>query len=124
MVRKARENKEYVEKELPYRLLTEMYKDSRRSLKELGRELHISYHTISRTLSQLEEKYKLAYTLDLDIKKLGFSEGLIITAKFEEKPEFEYLKQRFEKDPFVQVKRVCQLVLLLELRERAGDGVV
>ena len=101
-MRKARENKEYVEKELPYRLLTEMYKDSRRSLKELGRELHISYHTISRTLSQLEEKYKLAYTLDLDIKKLGFSEGLVITVKFEEKPEFEYLKQRFEKDPFVQ----------------------
>ncbi|MDE1854740.1 MAG: Lrp/AsnC family transcriptional regulator [Candidatus Micrarchaeota archaeon] len=101
-MRASRESKEYVEKELPYKLLLEMYKDSRRSLKELGRGLHISYHTVSKTLSQLEEKYKLNYTLDIDTGKLGFSEGRIITIKFNERPSVELLKQRFQKDVFVQ----------------------
>ncbi len=101
-MRAAREGKEYVENELPHRLLIEMYKDSRRSLKELGRGLHISYHTISKTLSRLEEEYKLNYTIEIDTNKLGFSEGRIIAIKFSERPPVELLKQRLQKDVFVQ----------------------
>ncbi|MGA3021081.1 MAG: winged helix-turn-helix transcriptional regulator [Candidatus Micrarchaeales archaeon] len=99
---KRKESKEYVETELPYRLFIEIYKNSRRSLKELGRSLHISYHTISKTLKRLEDKYNIVYALELDTNKLGFSEGRIITIKFEERPDLDYLKQRFQKDIFVQ----------------------
>ena len=98
----TKESRKYVDKELPYRLLAEIHKDSRRSMKELGRSLGISHHTVSRTLEKLEEKYGLAYTLDFDPGKLGFSEGRIITIKFEERPGLDFLKQRFEKDIFVQ----------------------
>lgn len=98
----GRASKKYVENELPYRLLAELYKDSRRSFKDLGRALNISHHTISNTLKDLEEKYGLAYTLDIDTGKLGFSEGRVITIKFEERPDLDFLKRRFAKDTFVQ----------------------
>ncbi len=98
----TRESKEYVEKELPYKLLNEMYKNSRRSLKELGRNLNISHHTISNTLRRLEHDYNLEYTLDLDATKLGFPEGRVVTIKFEERPDLDFLRERFRKDIFVQ----------------------
>jgi len=98
----SKELRKYIEEELPYRLLIEMYKDSRRSLKELGRTLHISHHTIAKTLKYLEEKYKILYTLDIDTEKLGFSEGRVITIKFGSKPSHDFLKSRFQKDVFVQ----------------------
>jgi len=98
----SKELRKYIEEELPYRLLIEMYKDSRRSLKKLGRTLHISHHTIAKTLNNLEQKYGLLYTLDIDTDKLGFSEGRVITIKFGNKPSHDFLKSRFQKDVFVQ----------------------
>ncbi len=98
----TRETKAYVEDELPYKLLIEIYKDSRRSLKELGRNLNISHHTISNTLKRLEKRYRLEYTLELDTNKLGFSEGRVVTIKFAEKPGLDFLRERLKKDVFVQ----------------------
>lgn len=98
----TREMKRYVEKELPYRLLTEMYNDSRRSLKELARSLKLSHHTLSKALGELEERYGLYYTLDIDTDRLGFSEGRIITIRFGAKPGLDFLKGLLQKDVFVQ----------------------
>ncbi len=98
----SRKTQEFVKSELPYKLLMYLYNDSRAPLKRLGRQFNISYHTVAETLKKLEEKYGLTYTLELDEQRLGFSEGRIITVKFEKVPEIGYLKNRLKKDIFVQ----------------------
>ncbi len=97
-----KETQEFVRKELPYKILSTIYENSRISLKQLGRELNISYHTISKTLQSCERKYKIEYTLELDGIALGFAESRIITVKFENVPKTDELKERFEKDVFIQ----------------------
>ncbi len=98
----SKKTQEFVEKELPYKLLMYLYDDSRAPLKALGREFNISYHTVSEVLKKLEEKYVLSYTLDLNEQALGFTEGRIIAIKFGNMPNVEALKERFKKDIFVQ----------------------
>jgi DNA-binding Lrp family transcriptional regulator len=96
------EVREFIENELPYRMLMRLYEDSRASLRELGRDFGISHHVINSTLRKLEERYGLAYTLDLDETKLGFTKGRIITINFGNKPGVDFIKGRLEKDSFVQ----------------------
>lgn len=97
-------NKKKSEKtgELTHVLLWELYKNSRLSLREFGRRLGVSYHTVSALLEELEGEYRLVYTLNLDSKKLGFSNGEIITIKFESMPNLIELKERLKNDIFVQ----------------------
>jgi len=96
------ETQEYVREGLPYDILKAVYKDSRASLRELGRSLNISYHNIASTLEELGSRYKLEYTLEIDEKALGFAEGRLITIKFEKSPSIDFLKERLAKDIFVQ----------------------
>lgn len=96
------EVKAFIKDKLPYKILMELYKDSRASLRDIGKREGVSHHTVSKTLRELEEKYDLDYTLMLDEKALGFSEGRIITIKFETVPKIDILKERFAKDVFVQ----------------------
>ena len=97
-----RETQKYVKEELPYRLLSSIYLNSRASLRELGRELNISYHTVRSVLRELEEKYGIHYTLEIDEQKLGFTEGRVITIKFGTKPEMDLLKKLLQDDIFIQ----------------------
>ncbi|MDE1828178.1 MAG: Lrp/AsnC family transcriptional regulator [Candidatus Micrarchaeota archaeon] len=98
-----RETQEYVKSGLPYDILREIYKDSRVSLQELGRRFNISYHNIAAALKELEKRYDIEYTLELDEAALGFTEGRIITIKFENPaPSIDFLRERFTKDIFVQ----------------------
>ena len=96
------QTQEYVKNELPYEILMSLYKNSRASLRELGRDLGISYHTINTTLKELEKKYKIEYTLEIDASRLGFTESRIITIKFGTMPDINYLKTRITKDIFIQ----------------------
>mgnify|MGYP001626455661 CR=1 FL=1 len=105
---KSRAVADYIEKELPYQLLMRLNDNSRLSLRKLGRELNISYHVIAAKLKELEEKYKLFYTLDIDTDKLGFAEGRLITIKFEKMPEIDFIKGLFAKDIFVQDAYLAQ----------------
>ncbi len=98
----AKETQEFVERELPYKLLMALYKDSRISLRKLGNELGISYHVVQSTIKELEKNYALFYTLELDETKLGFAEGRIVTLKFKVRPTLEFLEELFKKDVFVQ----------------------
>lgn len=98
----SKETQEFVKKELPYRILSAIYENSRVSLKQLGRDLNISYHTISKILDRCEKRYGIEYTLDLNEIALGFVESRIITVKFEKVPDIDELKERFQKDIFVQ----------------------
>ncbi|MDE1804258.1 MAG: Lrp/AsnC family transcriptional regulator [Candidatus Micrarchaeota archaeon] len=97
----------YVREDLPYRLLKELYKNSRVSLRGLAKELGVSHHTVAKTLERLEEEYEVAYTLELNEAALGFSEGKLITIKFETMPEREKLVERFRKDTFIQDAYLC-----------------
>lgn len=98
----SKKTQEFVEKELPYKMLMYLYEDSRAPLKALGRKFNISYHTISEVLKKYEEKYRLAYTLELDEQALGFTAGRLISVKFASMPNIEKLKERLVKDVFVQ----------------------
>jgi DNA-binding Lrp family transcriptional regulator len=98
----SRQTQEYIEKELPYKVLMSLYENSRTSLRELGNEFDISYHAVSKVLERCEEEYKLAYTLELSEKALGFSEGRVIAIKFETLPEIDFLRDRLSNDIFVQ----------------------
>lgn len=98
----SKKTQEFVAKELPYKLLMYLYNDSRAPLKELGRQFNISYHTVSEVLKKYEEKYKIAYTLELNEQALGFTEGRVIAIKFATMPSIDVLKERFQKDIFVQ----------------------
>ncbi|MCL4373567.1 MAG: hypothetical protein M1360_01520 [Candidatus Marsarchaeota archaeon] len=82
--------------------------NSRLSLRTLGRELGISYHVVAAKLKELEERYKLFYTLDIDTSKLGFAEGRLITIKFERMPSIDIIKGKFAKDIFVQDAYLAQ----------------
>ena len=97
-----RSTQKYIEEELPYRILEQLYKNSRSSLRETGKTLGISYHVVQATLKKLEAKYKIRYTLELDEAKLGFAEGRIITIKFGVKPDIDFIKSLLQKDVFVQ----------------------
>ena len=93
---------EFVKGELPYKILMALYENSRVSLRKIGRDLNISYHTVQETLKELEEKYNISYTLDLDKYKLGFAQGEMITIKFGTMPNIDFLKEKLNKEVFVQ----------------------
>jgi DNA-binding Lrp family transcriptional regulator len=99
---RTEELKKYIDKELPYNILMHMYENSRASLKSLGRSLGVTFPTVARTLKELEQKYSIVYTLELSETALGFTEGRVITIKFENAPDIDMLKKRFTNDIFVQ----------------------
>jgi len=98
----ARKTQEYVKNELPYKLLMSIYENSRASLREIGKKLNISYHVVHAVLKDLESRYQIVYTLDLDEGKLGFAEGRLITIKFGIKPSIDIIKQTIKKEFFIQ----------------------
>ena len=98
----SKEIQEYVETELPYKILMHIYEDSRAPLRELGREAGISHHTISKVLQECEKRYDIRYTLDLDLHALGFHTGKLVTIKFGRVPSADFLKKRLHGDVFVQ----------------------
>jgi DNA-binding Lrp family transcriptional regulator len=97
-----RKTQEYVKNELPYALLMSLYEDSRASLRGLGKRFRISYHVVNSVLEELEGRYDIKYTLELDETKLGFAEGKIITIRFGIKPGIDFIKERIRKDFFIQ----------------------
>jgi DNA-binding Lrp family transcriptional regulator len=88
--------------EAPYRILMSLYKDSRVTVKRLSEELELPRHRIAKILGDLERTRKIAYTLQIDESKLGFSEGRIVTIKFGAAPDMEMIRKRLEKDIAVQ----------------------
>lgn len=94
--------REYVKMELPYRLLMKIYENSRYSLKQLAKENGLTYHTVAKSLADLESRYQLFYTLELNESALGFSEGRLITIKFREMPNIEVIKSLFINDLNIQ----------------------
>ena len=98
----SKEKQEYIKNELKYKLLRELYKNSRLSLRELAKASGVSHHVVKSILEKLEEEYKIVYTLELDEEKLGFAKGKLVTIKFGIKPELEEIKSMLLNDPFVQ----------------------
>ena len=92
----------YIKNELPYKILMHIYEDSRAPLRAIGRQVGISHYTISTVLKELESKYDIFYTLELDPHALGFHSGKLITIKFGIIPDIEMLKRLLKKDVFVQ----------------------
>lgn len=98
----SKEIQRYVEEELPYKILMHVYEDSRAPLREIGRSVGISHHTISSVLSDCEKRYDIRYTLDLNLNALGFHSGKLITVKFGRIPSTDLLKKKLKNDVFVQ----------------------
>lgn len=94
--------REKIKEKLPHELLRLLYLNSRISVKQLSKELGISYHTTSKYLKLCKEKYDLHYTIDVNTHILGFSEARLIAVNFEKMPDIKLLKRYFENDSFVQ----------------------
>ena len=80
----------------------QLYNDSRASLKSVARNQNLSFHRISTALEELESKYEIYYTLNLDEMALGFPEGRLMTIKFKKMPSVDFLKDLFKKDIYLQ----------------------
>jgi DNA-binding Lrp family transcriptional regulator len=98
----SKKKQEYVKNELPYRLLVSVYEDSRASLRGIGKRLGVSYHVVKSALRELEGRYDIRYTLEIDETELGFTEGIIVTIKFGIKPGTDFIKETVRKDFFIQ----------------------
>lgn len=83
-------------------ILTELYENSRISVRKLALKLGVDYYTVAKTIAELERKNRLLYTLDIDPHRLGFLEGKIITIKFERAPDVSVLRREFQNDVFIQ----------------------
>ncbi len=101
-VRISNAMKIYAKGELQYRLLMSMYENSRTPVKKIASDLGLTPYLVSKTLGDAEQKHNIIYTLELNEVGLGFTEGRVITIKFERTPNIELLKSRFRDDPFVQ----------------------
>ncbi len=93
---------EYDEKEVEAKVLGCLYNDSRKSAKEISKATKLPYNKVSIALLRLERDHDLFYTLDLDLKKLGFYYEYIVCIKFETRPNIENLKRYLEKNEYVQ----------------------
>ncbi len=95
---KHKQNKEEILSKISHML----YVNSRIPISTLVKTLGISHQTVSKYIKELEEKYMLKYTLDIDFSKLGFSEHRIIAIKLDMIPDKEKLIERIKSYPFVQ----------------------
>ncbi len=98
----TRKAMKFIREEVPYQILVRIAKNSRITIRELSREIGVSHFTISKVLKELEARYHIYYTVELDEVALGFSEGRLITVKFENTPTREFLYNKFRRDVFVQ----------------------
>lgn len=87
---------------LGYRILREMYLNSRVSALRLSKKLHSNYYTVSKTLKELERANGLAYTLELDVRELGFLGIRVLAIKFEKAPDLKLLRKELQDDVFIQ----------------------
>jgi DNA-binding Lrp family transcriptional regulator len=88
--------------DVPYKILMSLYRDSGARIKQLSKELKLPRYKVAKTLDELDDRYKIAYTLQLDESKLGFSEGRIVTIKFGAAPDMEAIRRRLKEDIAVQ----------------------
>lgn len=98
----SKEVQEYVKNELPYKILMALYEDSRAPLRSIGRDLNISHYIVSSVLKELEKRYDIIYTLELNVHALGFYNNKLITIKFGVQPSIDSLKNMMKNDVFVQ----------------------
>ncbi len=83
-------------------IIHELYLNSRTYVSDMAKKFKVAHHTMSKRIKAVEERYKLNYTVDVDMDLLGFSEARIITVKFEKVPQIKLLRKILEKDQFVQ----------------------
>jgi DNA-binding Lrp family transcriptional regulator len=80
----------------------ELYINSRIPVSELVKKLGTSHQTVSKYIKELETRYSLRYTLDVNLSKLGFWEPRIITLKLDGMPDKKKLADHIKNYTFVQ----------------------
>ncbi len=84
------------------KLLLILYRDSRVPISAIAKELHINYYLTRKTLSWLRKEKKLAYTVHLNCRNMGFDTERYIVIKFEKVPDRKLLIGEFSDDVFIQ----------------------
>ena len=75
------------------RMMRFLSENSRISIMQLSKELHLSNKTAKLKLKRLEEAFNIKYTLELDFHRLGLPTPFISVLDFKKKPDYEYLTQ-------------------------------
>lgn len=87
---------------LSYKLIQELYENSRISSLKLAKKYKVPYHVVTNSIKEMEQKYNIYYTLYLNTQKLGFKTSKIVTVKFSNMPKIEEIKKELSDDIFVQ----------------------
>ncbi|MEM0149824.1 MAG: winged helix-turn-helix transcriptional regulator [Candidatus Micrarchaeaceae archaeon] len=78
----------------PERLaFAELCNDSRQSSSELARKLGITRYNANKILKNLESKYHIKYTMDLDYRALGFAQMHVFYLNFDTTPKLSELEK-------------------------------
>jgi DNA-binding Lrp family transcriptional regulator len=119
IVQEDQERKRKAMKDVEWRLIAELMKNSRRSDRELAKVLGVSQPTISRTIKKLEkEGYIKEYTMIPDFSRLGFQMLSFTFAKLRKLIPEGSVEQRRE-----QVRETLRKNPLAEILAMSGMGL-
>ena len=103
-------------------ILRKLSEDSSASMEELSKAAKCSRATAYKILSDLEEKLKIRYTLELDEDKIGITQRHVLVVKFNnEKPSKEFIQKLFENDLYVSNAYICEGDFDLIIHVRSND---
>jgi DNA-binding Lrp family transcriptional regulator len=89
-------------KELDYKILTELMKNSKISDRQLAKKLNVSQPTITRRRARMERMNLFEYTIIPDLKELGY--GIISFTFVHFKPSARFTQLLKQKDMEPQIK--------------------
>ncbi len=84
-------------------ILTALSMNARIKYSKIGAMTGLPVQTVAYRIKRLEKEFRIKYTEELDLNKLGFSNYLILGKFLGEKPSAEAIKKAAESEPRVQL---------------------
>lgn len=101
-------------KDVEWKLISELAKDSRRSDKQLAKTVGCSQPTVSRMIKKLEtEGYVKEYTIIPDFQKLGYELLAFTFLKYEKQPTKEELDKLRERGRQLEKESTVSTILIM-----------
>jgi DNA-binding Lrp family transcriptional regulator len=106
-------------KDVESKLVAELFKDSRRSDRELAKAIGVSQPTVSRLISRLRKSGIIReYTIIPDFNKIGYHICALTFANFETPTDLEAMRKLLEE----QGKRLSEIPQAVLIERGIGEG--
>ncbi|MGI0060374.1 MAG: Lrp/AsnC family transcriptional regulator, partial [Nitrosotalea sp.] len=91
----------------------------------LGRQIGVTPSIISNRIKNIEKKYKIKYTAEINLEKLAYGEFLVTVKFLGDIPSKEMLKLTFSKEPLIQLVMITkgEYDLLLYVLAKTNDDL-